>query len=95
MSARTARAGFGGRRSGRPLALVVGTDLACCSFEVAASRSTSRSAERCGLVKPGLDPEYALLQLSVLWRIKPDASPGGATRFSNSLSMRSSGRPLA
>lgn len=36
-----------------------------------------------GDLKPGLDPEDVLLQLSVLWRIDPDADPDRPDRILN------------
>lgn len=48
---------------------------------VAAIQTLLDAGTDAGLLKPGLDPEDVLLQLSVLWRIKPDASPGRADRI--------------
>jgi AcrR family transcriptional regulator len=48
---------------------------------VAAIQTLLDAGSDAGLLKPGLDPEDVLLQLSVLWRIKPDASPGRPDRI--------------
>jgi AcrR family transcriptional regulator len=47
---------------------------------VDAIRQLLQAGERAGVIKPALDPEDVLLQLSVLWRIPPAGDASARTR---------------